>query len=305
MGVIMAYTKTQLNSLGLSDLKEARDKIVNVSIFDYVDDIKLSDKTKNLIDYTYELYVDYLNQLSLFSDTDKSKILKSLMNTEVIDNHTVEKVNIDLLRTYSETHHSTAIRYLIKKLKVEDKYLTDEVIKKAHEILMRGTSNENEIISGYRNNNNAYVGYTENNERVILYLPISFDEINQATSLFCEYYNKDAADLQDLFVRPFVLHGLLAALQVFSDGNTRLSRTIQHIKLLIMTNHFIDANLMAPAIYFSKSYIPYREEYRNLISSIALNPNNSSWENWILFNLRRVQDQIFYNENNLKRVLKK
>lgn len=58
MGVIMAYTKTQLNSLGLSDLKEARDKIVNVSIFDYVDDIKLSDKTKNLIDYTYELYVD-------------------------------------------------------------------------------------------------------------------------------------------------------------------------------------------------------------------------------------------------------
>lgn len=301
----MAYTKTQLNSLGLFDLDQARKKIVNISLFDYIDDISLSDKTKNSIDYTYELYRDYLNELHQFSDSYQVQILKSLMTTEVIDNHVVEKENIDLLKPYSETHHSTAIRYLLKKLKIEDGILTDSVIKKAHEILMRGTSNEEEILSGFRNNNNYYVGYIENGERVILYLPISYDEINQAMKLFFDYYNAEAHYLSDLFVRPFVIHGLLAALQVFEDGNTRLARTIQHAKLLITTNQLIDSNLSSPAIYFSKAYIPYREEYRKLIADIALHPNYQTWENWIAFNLKRLQDQIYANEIPFGRIRKK
>lgn len=301
----MAYTKTQLNSLGFFDLNLARKKIVNISLFDYIDDIPLSDKAKRAIDYTYDLYLDYLNEFWQFSDIEQFQILKTLMTTEVIDNHVVEKENIDLLKTYNETHHSNAIRYLLKKLKIEDGYLTDHIVKKAHEILMRGTSNEDVVLSGYRNNNNYYVGYLNNGEKVILYLPISYDEIDQAMKLFFDYYNEASYDLSELFVKPFIIHGLLAVLQVFEDGNTRLARSIQHVKLLITTNQLINPDLSSPAIYFSKAYIPYREEYRKLIADIACNPNWQAWENWIMFNLHRLQDQIFANEIPFSRIRKK
>ena len=98
------------------------------------------------------------------------------------------------------------------------------------------------------------------------------------------------------------MHGLIAVLQVFEDGNTRLARCFQHITLQDLTNKTISNNLFElplPAIYFSKNYIPYRKEYRELLASIALNPNNEAWNEWISFNLHRMQDRIFANEESL------
>ena len=166
---------------------------------------------------------------------------------------------------------------------------------------MRGTSNENEILIGYRKNNNFYVGYTENNTRVALYYPISYDEIKQAMTILFSYYDKEISNTEEIFIKPFIIHGLLAALQIFEDGNTRFARTIQHVNLFSLTQQNLDDSLELPSIYFSKTYIPYRNEYRHLISQIAINPSHENWNNWIAFNLKRLQDQIFFNEENLKR----
>ena len=75
-------------------------------------------------------------RFSLDKDADREKILKALMNTETIDNHSLEREDINLLRDYYENHHSTAIRYLTKKLMNENQPLNENIIKKAHEILM-------------------------------------------------------------------------------------------------------------------------------------------------------------------------
>lgn len=133
----MAYTKEDLFYLGVTDLQSARKKIVDISLFDNIDNIKLSDKTKKDIEFTKEIYIDYLKDLEEFKETDREKILKALMNTETIDNHSLEREDISLLRDYYENHHSTAIRYLAKKLMNENQSLNENIIKKAHEILMQ------------------------------------------------------------------------------------------------------------------------------------------------------------------------
>lgn len=171
------------------------------------------------------------------------------MNTETIDNHSLEREDINLLRDYYENHHFTAIRYLTKKLMNENQPLNENIIKKAHEILMRGTSNESIVYSGYRDNNKYYVGYVE-------------------------------------------------------DGNTRLARTLQHIKLQTLTNELFthEYNLSPfnlPAIYFSKNYIPFRYEYRKLIEDLALIHGDDEWNKWIEFNLYRMQERIFATDNSL------
>ena len=53
----MAYTKEDLFYLGVTDLQSARKKIVDISLFDNIDNIKLSDKTKKDIEFTKEIYI--------------------------------------------------------------------------------------------------------------------------------------------------------------------------------------------------------------------------------------------------------
>ena len=302
----MAYTKEELFSLGanLESLADLRKKIVDIRVFDYIDDLRLDDKNLGLLEYTLELYRDYLDLLHTFSKTNLEKILKGLRNTEVIDNHVVERERYDWLINYQETHHSTAINYLIRKLFSESEELNPAILSKAHEILMRGTSNEDEIDYKFRKNNQHFVGYQENGMNVIEFLPISHDEIKTALQLLCTYYNQSENDINLVYTKPFIIHGLLAALQVFEDGNTRVARTIQHVKMFQATRELLNEPLNLPALYFSKTYIPYRKEYRDLISQIAIDPSVLTWNEWIRFNLNRVQDQIYFNEENLKRTRK-
>ena len=300
----MAYTEEDLNNLGITDLQSARKKVVDVTIFDKIDSISLSDKTKRDIDFTKEIYVEYLQYLEEFKENSREKILKALMNTETIDNHSLERENINLLLDYNETHHSTAIRYLTRKLITEGQQLNEHIIKKAHEILMRGTSNEPDVISGYRDSNKQYVGYADNGEIIINFLPISYEEIKKAMQYFFTYYDAEITNEFELFTKPFIVHGLLAALQVFEDGNTRMARTLQHIKLHTLTNKLVALEnnltpLNLPAIYFSKNYIPYRYEYRELIQELALYHDNEKWNKWIEFNLHRMQERIFATDNSL------
>lgn len=298
----MSYTKEDLEYFQVKDLKEAREKIVDVRLFDYIDDFKPNSDVKRLMNFTKELYIEYNEDILKYSKETQESILKALMNSEIIDNHVLERENVNFLRTYNETHHSTAIRYLVRKLLKETTPLNDAIIKKAHEILMRGTSNGNTINEGFRTNNHHYVGYIEDNKPVINYFPISYDDIKESTLLLCKYYNTPIKDEEELFIKPFIMHGLIAVLQVFEDGNTRLARCFQHITLQDLTNKTMGNNLFElplPAIYFSKNYVPYRKEYRELLASIALNPNNEKWNEWISFNLHRMQDRIFANVDSL------
>ena len=298
----MSYTKEDLEYFQVKDLKEAREKIVDVRLFDYIDDLKLRSDVERQMNFTKELYIEYIEDILKYSKETQESILKALMNSEIIDNHVLERENVNFLRIYNETHHSTVIRYLVRKLLKENTPLNDAIIKKAHEILMRGTSNGNTINEGFRTNNHHYVGYIEDNKPVINYFPISYDDIKESTLLVCKYFNTPIKDEEELFIKPFIMHGLIAILQVFEDGNTRLARCFQHITLQDLTNKTISNNLFElplPAIYFSKNYVPYRKEYRELLASIALNPNNEAWNEWISFNLHRMQDRIFANEESL------
>lgn len=121
---------------------------------------------------------------------------------------------------------------------------------------------------------------------------------------FINYYESTITEEFDLLAKPFIIHGLLATMQVFEDGNTRLARTLQHIKLQTLTNELFthEYNLSPfnlPAIYFSKNYIPFRYEYRKLIEDLALIHGDDEWNKWIEFNLYRMQERIFATDNSL------
>ena len=59
----MSYTKEDLEYFQVKDLKEAREKIVDVRLFDYIDDLKLRSDVERQMNFTKELYIEYIEDI--------------------------------------------------------------------------------------------------------------------------------------------------------------------------------------------------------------------------------------------------
>ena len=295
----MAYTREDLRNLNILEEDFKHIPVASLDLFNKIGNIKYSQKAISEIDYTKDIYLEYLSDIQTLDETLKHNLLKNFKNADIFVNHTLEREDYEALRRYNETHNSIAIDYLLRRLVNENRPLTEQLIKKAHEILMRGTSTDLEAFSGIRTSNSHIVGYNDDGKEVIQFLPISHDEIEWALAYLCAYFNcPENAD--ELLTQPVLTHGLVASLQIFKDGNTRFGRTLQYLKLYMLTKKFYDDALNMPALYFSKAYIPYLGQYRNLIADLVKNNDDETWNSWIIFNLRRMQDQIFVNQEALK-----
>ena len=91
----MSYTKEDLEYFQVKDLKEAREKIVDVRLFDYIDDLKLRSDVERQMNFTKELYIEYIEEIQKYSKETQESILKALMNSEIIDNHVLERENVN------------------------------------------------------------------------------------------------------------------------------------------------------------------------------------------------------------------
>lgn len=87
---------------------------------------------------------------------------------------------------------------------------------------------------------------------------------------------------------------------MFDDGNTRLGRTLQSLKMYELLQVRERYDFASPFIYSSRSYLAYRYDYRDKLGEVAICPNEENWDQWIKFNLLRLEEQIFYNRNKLK-----
>lgn len=275
--------------------------IVDLNIFDYPSQLKPTEQIKGLIEYTLEIYNDLLNEINELGDYLKNKYLLTLKNADLIDNQTIEKENPFLISLYSTITNKNAIDILIDNPNLK---LTKEQLLEIHKQLLTGTSSENKI--GLRTNNLKFVGTWNNNERNIQYFPILEKNIDEAINKLIQLYNSntDNTDIYNSILNPIIYHGLISTLQLFKDGNTRLARLIQHAELWKQTNKIVDNPIDLPVIYASRQYYAYRDEYRNLIKNIAINSNEETWNNWIKFNLKRIQDNIYANNSNIQ-ILKK
>lgn len=271
--------------------------IAGLNLLNHLETIEIFDTTKDHIEYTMELYKNYLTNIQKIPENYKIKFLETLKAAEIMDNQKLEAENSFLISLYMTVMGTNSIDEMIK---LNNEKITSKKIIEIQSLLLQGTTSNKKEITGYRKNNRSYVGTIKNGIRNIQYFPINYTEIEEAVNKFIIYYNKATTKEEDIFIKPFIIHGIMSALQLFEDGNTRLSRLFQHIKLWEMTNEKLKCNLPLPAIYISRSYYPYRTEYREKIKNIVVNDNIDSWNDWFNFNLNRLEDQLFYIDTNLE-----
>ena len=278
--------------------------IVKMNIFDVLDNYVPSERIKNIIEYTKDLYVELYDKLSEYTDDEKLTFLKTLKESDIIDNQSIEKEDLFLIALRRNFESVFSIDLLLEKVN-NNEYISKEDFINIHDTLLIGTSSENKL--GLRDNDLKFVGSYQSNpqtkyfyeNRAISYFPLKHTEIDAALDKFLNFYNSGIRpnDKYDVILLPMVCHGLIAALQLFKDGNTRYGRLFQNVLLYKLANEELNIDLELPLVYATRQYAAYREEYRKKIENIVLNNNAEAWEDWFSFNLKRIQDGIFYNSN--------
>ena len=267
--------------------------IVNLKIFDTIFDIKLEERTLDNIKYTEETYIERINTIN--SLEQKDNFLDSIKYMEVRDNQYLEKEDPLVIECLAHLYKDNCIDYLLNN------ELNKETFIKGHQILLEGTSSQEYSENEYRTNNDTYVSmYDENGNIHPYYFALDCKDIPEGIDKVVEYFNSNTD--KDVFKKGIITHGLIAALQMFNDGNTRYARVLQYLKIKELTESLYNMDLKTPYIYGTKAYFPFKDNYRRLMSDLAINPDDDKWNDWINFNLNRIQDRMNYEEPRIEEV---
>lgn len=296
----MAMTKEELEQAKkeIQGLIESGANVVDLNIFDTIENYKIPENIKNIIDYFYEAYEEYHKIIMSENDENRTLFLKTLKEYDIKVSNEMEKEDSFMITLYREIYKECSIDMLIERI---NKKLTKQELIEIHDKLLSGTSTEHKI--GLRTDNLKYVGTNYNNIRTVDYFPILSEKIDVAIDKFLELYNNNLSEKPnkyDIILRPIMYHGLIAALQMFNDGNTRFGRNIQHVELWRMLNENLYKSEL-PLLYASKQYMGYRTNYRQCIRNIAVLNNAEAWTEWFRFNINRFEDTIYKNKQYLER----
>lgn len=284
-----------------SYVESGKYKVVDLSLFKSLDHFTMDDAIVGEYEFTIDLYRNYLNILQQLEPKLRTVFLSTLKSADIMDNQSLEKEDSFLLSLYRQVQKNYAIDYLIREMKKYNR-ITPDILKNTHGILLEGTSGANCDNYQFRSNNRKFVGTVTGNQRNIAYFPIRQEQIEEAVNILCECQNSKEYSNHDDLVKPIILHGLIATLQLFDDGNTRMARLMQHVSIYEATCKNQKDIFDKPTLYATRTYFPYRGIYRSMITNLAINPDKEAWNSWIKFNLRRIQDQIFVNEERVKKV---
>ena len=297
-------TREQWNKMIEEERKTGKSPTVTLDVLEKVKNLKVSDDVLEHVSDTIKcLKESYLDVITEFKHTNPGlkEYLNAIKAADIIDNQKMEKENSFLIGLYMQTKKEAAIDKLIKKLKTKG-IITGKDIVNIHDTLLFGTSSEND--ERVRSHNYKFVGRKFQSGKVeIDYFVLDYKDIPAATKGLADVYNNPLGNEKidsNIFLRPFVVHGLLGALQVFEDGNTRMGRIMQHTLMWQLINEQMEYDFEQPPIYATRSYYPMREKCREKIKNIVVQNDDDAWNDWFHFNLDRIEDQMYCNDENIK-----
>ncbi len=277
--------------------------IVNLNIFETVADLKLNDYTLEHEQEAIEKYRVYFDHVLSMRQTELKNYLTAIKKMEILDTQLLESEDSYLMKIYLEQHKLSALDYLLTSQKYPTTDLTREKVITTHQKILEGTPSAIYADKEYRTSNTTYVSKSGYGETKVHYFALDYHNIEQGIMNLTLYYNSNFHN-QYTLIKPVMIHGLTGALQMFDDGNTRCGRILQNAKVYELTKRNMKVDLPSPVLYSSRAYKQYREQYRNKLGDIAIEPNEETWNNWINFNLNRIEDQTYYMDSKLEKYKK-
>lgn len=270
-----------------------------MELLERVNKIELNDNNKYFLEEVNNDYKKYIDEIMSFDPKLLKNFLTTIKQAEILNNQQAEQESSLLISLYINMHRVNSLNKIIQIYK-EKENLDKHDILLIHKVLMTGTESDNKNYK-FRQTDTKFVGaFNSDGTKRIDYMPIDHSKINENIEKILEFLNNNNID--NVFINPFIVHGIISVMQPFDDGNTRLSRLIQHAKIWKNTNHLYSTQFEFPTLYLSKNYLLTRGHYRDLITNLAIEKNNNAWNKWFEYNLNMVNEQLYYLNNNVKKL---
>lgn len=295
--------------------EERKNKTVQMKkILDSIQNIYINKNLQNEAIYILDEYKKFLNKVDSLTKESLKVFLAAIKEEEMLMTQLSEQQNHLLIvdSMVDDDVRKDSIDYIINKV-IKLKPLTRANLKFAHKILLDGSIDKikiseeelNKLIQ-FRGSETLWVGTWKNGQPLIHYFPPKEKEIQESLDEILKFMNNEeyANSELDLFIQPIIVHALIAILQPFYDGNSRLCRLLQNAYFLRNTNNVYDKKYHSLLITSAKGYNDFKENYRTSIGKLAVDPSPENWHKWILFNLHTIETSITYMEerylNNLE-----
>lgn len=273
--------------------------IVHLEIFETIASLKINDYVLEREAEVCQNYQIYLENVLDMKENKQNEYLMGIKIREIMDTQLLEREDSYLLALYLQQNRECAMDYLLKQHQFFHEGVTRGQIIASHQKLLEGTSSSQYAVKEYRTSDTTFVSKSGRKDRLeIHYFALPCCDIEEGIMNLCIYYNSLVHE-QYTFIKSCLIHGLTGALQMFDDGNTRMGRMLQNVKIYELTVRNLKCNLSSPILYSSKSYFDYREQYRRKLGEMAICPSDEAWNEWIGFNLNRLEDQIYYANTKL------
>lgn len=262
--------------------------------------IKIYDSSVFHLEEIFEKYQEYLIKLQQLDPNKLKYFIKHLKNREIINNQETEMEESFMLELFKLSQRKDSIDITMKYF--QDNTITIEELKKIHRIVIKGSTDDIPENYDIRQDNSKWVGsFGTNGQQKIDYIPPNFEDIEELIGEVLSYLNEqDNTNFINIFMKPLIVHALIAYIQPFGNGNTRVARVLQHCKICDSTNKFFNTEFTHPTIYLSKNYLLTRNQYRGLIKDIAIYKDDNAWNKWFNYNLNMLDEQLYFLNNQLK-----
>lgn len=234
-------------------------------------------------------------------------IQRQLVNTEAVQSSRIEGTQIDVEEvlehdaantdkeeTKKEQDYKEVKNYREALLRGEEilqsKPLTENVIKKLHEILLSSVRGQNRK-PGKLRDQKAFIGPPGSKSEDARYIPPLPDRIPELFSNLVNYINKEQKE--DVLVQAAVMHYQFEAIHPFMDGNGRVGR------ILVPLFFYMKGVTAYPNIYISEFLEANRQAYYDLLKGVS---SDEGWLSWIEFFLQAVEMQSKKSLNKTKEV---
>ena len=274
---------------------------------DRILDCEVTNETLDHMADTLEDYKNYLKSLNELGYKIKRLFLEQIKRDELLNNQEMDDDRFLLelsLNLTLEKSDKTSLDIITRGILNNEPLDLDGFIK-LHRILINGTVDDKKENYEIRDHDVRVSSYINRQEHV-LYYPPHAEEIQKYLDKLLAFINRCSDKEKQEFAilyKPIIEHFYITALQPFCNGNTRMSRLIQHGELFKLSRKLLDSNLDLPALYMSKNYFMSGPIYRENVARLIQTPNQEEIDHWFNYNLNLMDEQLYFVSDKVNKVL--
>lgn len=225
----------------------------------------------------------------LNAELNKLQIIHQVKGTTGIEGNTLSEEAVEeVIRDQTpkdaeerETYNAyKALSYIIsEKVGADECCVTEEMIKKLHEILTDGLC-QNDNVPGQYRLQKIKVGHNFEGER--------FENIPEQMRAFIQYINSDSVKSWGELIRAVIAHFYLVTIHPFSDGNGRTSRMLEDC--ILYNSDYNKASFFS----LSNFYYRHRDEYFTQLDEARFK-YNGNLQSFVKFSLNGFCSELQAN----------